>query len=157
MVTHGNSRRCDFAEGQGERNEGLGKFWTEPFSAFSLYSSAADLGRFLSQLMQADCPFVAPSQKDWGSVPLTEFCSWGPGWGIEHGKGFDTFWHWGNLGDYQCFMAVSREREDGVVILTNSGNAKPVFAELTQHFLGRPLLCAENRFLNRIETHEFCR
>lgn len=145
----------DFADGHGERNEGVGKFWTEPFAAFSLLSTAADLAKFLLVFLTESQSAPWMKNMTTSQVSLTPSCSWGLGWGMEHGSAAETFWHWGNLGDYQCFMAGSRELADGIIILTNSGNAKPAFADLAHHYLGRSLLCAHSGFVKLIEAHKF--
>ena len=144
------------AEGQGVRNNGAGKFWVEPFSAYSFYSSVADMAQFISNAITTGHSMSHSFNKVTPGIPLTEFCSWGLGWGIEHGTNFETLWHWGNLGDYQCFMAISSELQDGIVILTNSGNAKPAFAELVEHYLGRSMACAQVGFIEMIVGHKFC-
>src|SRR6185312_4983482 len=38
--------QSEFAMGYGKRNEDLGKYWLEPYAAFSLYTTATDLAQF---------------------------------------------------------------------------------------------------------------
>ena len=142
------------ATGYGIRNHGVGSEWSEAFSAFSLYSTIEDLEQFICGIInglkennsiynELLCPRV------W----LTKTCSWGLGWGIEHPS--QTFWHWGNLGNFQCFIAGSQIYQDGIVILTNSGNAKSAFYDLIIQTMGREIKCSQQVFLEKIENHNF--
>ncbi len=91
----------------------------EPVAAFSLYTSAADYGRFLAALLKderslrqiVESPVPVNSKLD---------LSWGLGWGIERSQGDVILWHWGNNPGYRAFVMASPSSGDAFVLFTNS-------------------------------------
>jgi tetratricopeptide (TPR) repeat protein len=56
---------------------------------------------------------------------------WGLGWGIQEGERGTAFWHWGDNGNFRCFVVAYPERTDGLVYFTNSNNGLAIARELT--------------------------
>lgn len=105
---------------------------TTPVAAFSLHTTAADLGKFLVAVLNDDAltrtltsaPVVA--DRDAG-------VAWGLGWGIEEGR---SIWQWGNNPGYRAFVIASTGTRDGFVMLTNSENGLALAEPLTNRILG---------------------
>src|SRR5215813_461328 len=114
-----------------------------PSAAAGLYSTAGDFARFMIEI-------IAPSKKDaWhlSESSLNEMLkpqsrvdgavSWGLGWGLQHTRSGDAFWHWGNwAGLYQHFAMALRDERKGVVIMTNSGNGLKLCKQLAPVAIG---------------------
>jgi len=91
----------------------------EPVAAFSLYTSAADYGRFIVALLKderslrqiVESPVLVNSKLG---------LSWGLGWGIERSQGDVFLWHWGNNPGYRAFVMASPRSGDAFVMFTNS-------------------------------------
>lgn len=105
-----------------------------PVAAFSLHSSAADLGKFLSHVLNDESMLrqitAAPVTVDPGLK-----LSWGLGWGIEHGNLGDYLWQWGNNPGYRAFAMASVRTGDGFVMLTNSENGLQLAEPLARKIL----------------------
>ena len=58
---------------------------------------------------------------------------WGLGWGIQRKDGHRTLWHWGDNGEFKCFVMADPAAKSGVVMFANSENglqiAKPLIDE----------------------------
>lgn len=142
------------AAGHGQRNDGLDKKFVEGFSAFSLYTTPSDYAQFLLAMM-SNTNANEKSLLDLMLTPqvnLEAFCSWGLGWGLEHTSKGDYFWHWGNMGDSQCFTLASREHRQGIVIMTNSENGLALCELLVQQVFTLQHPCAKKTFLMKLEN-----
>jgi tetratricopeptide (TPR) repeat protein len=53
---------------------------------------------------------------------LSKNIFWGLGWGIERNGASKTLWHWGDNGDFKCFVVANPARKSAVVMFTNSEN-----------------------------------
>ena len=124
------------ASGDGQRNEGAERRWPAAFAPSSLYTTATDYARFLIQLMSnEDGPGGQRSISTEMLTPqirVSDKTSWGLGVGLESTSVGEWFWHWGDMGDFQSFALGSRERRQGVVILTNSGSGLSICEQLVQ-------------------------
>lgn len=115
------------AEGHGTSSTGGHRF-REPWSAFSLHTSAAEYARLVIAMMadeDAEAMFEPAARVD-------DELSWGLGFGLSG----DVFWHWGDSGDFQSAVAGSRRDGRALVCLTNSEHGLPLCAELTGRVLG---------------------
>jgi CubicO group peptidase (beta-lactamase class C family) len=116
------------AEGHGTSSTGGHRF-REPWSAFSLHTSAKDYARLVAAMIadhDARPMFEAATRID-------DELGWGLGFGLSGG---DVFWHWGDSGDFQSTVAGSRHDRTALVCLTNSEHGLPLCAQLTADLLG---------------------
>jgi CubicO group peptidase (beta-lactamase class C family) len=64
---------------------------------------------------------------------LSKKLFWGLGWGIQRTDRGDALWHWGDNGEFKCFVMAEPKTKSGVIMFTNSENglaiAKPVIDE----------------------------
>jgi CubicO group peptidase (beta-lactamase class C family) len=89
--------------------------------AFSLSSTAGDLGIFLSEL-------VAPHRVDPALVALmltpqihvADDIEWGLGIGLENDSGVRSIWQWGNNPGFGGFLVGYPDFRTGIVVLANS-------------------------------------
>jgi CubicO group peptidase (beta-lactamase class C family) len=112
------------------------KSWqfSAPVSAFSLYASAEDYGKFLATVLNderlikqiVDFPVTVNS-----SLNL----SWGLGWGLERRDDDLFIWHWGNNPGYRAFVIASVRTGNGLVMLTNSEDGLTLAEPLTNKVL----------------------
>jgi CubicO group peptidase (beta-lactamase class C family) len=107
---------------------------TTPIAAFSLYTSAADYGKFLVTLLN-DAALLKQITSAPVAVDARLGLSWGLGWGIEHGQDDDYLWQWGSNTGYRAFVMASVKTGDGVVMLTNSENGLKLAEPITQRLL----------------------
>jgi len=117
---------------------------SEAKSASSLYSTSRDIARFVIENMEPsdrDGPRLSPGTVDEMLGPqmrVNDSVSWGLGWGLQHADDGDSFWQWGDNGGYKNFVVASRERGEGVVILTNGANGLKLCEELVPEAMGGP-------------------
>jgi len=131
------------AEGHGEgRSPEAGTHWPEALAAYSLYTTPADLARLVSEILHlghGDRFRLSAASVEAMLTPqvaIDTSISWGLGWGLQPAPGGFSFWHWGDLGNYQAYVAASREQGDGVVIMANSSGGLSICGELTTAVLG---------------------
>jgi hypothetical protein len=67
------------------------------------------------------------------TIPL----GWALGWGIERSAAGSYFWQWGD-GEFKAFAMGSREKEEAVVILTNSANGLNLCRVVVEYVLPGP-------------------
>jgi hypothetical protein len=99
------------ADGHGTSST-RGHRFREPWSAFSLHTSAPEYARLVVAMMadeDAEAMFEPAARVD-------DEPGWGPGFGLRG----DGFWHWGDSGDPQATVAGSRGDGRALVCLTNS-------------------------------------
>ncbi|KAF1024617.1 MAG: Penicillin-binding protein 4* [Acinetobacter bereziniae] len=94
---------------------------TEPISAFSLYTTAEDYGKFLEVVLSDNKLLQAITESAVMVDPKLNL-RWGLGWGVENNQKKTYLWHWGNNPGYRSFVLASVETGDGFVFLTNSEN-----------------------------------
>jgi CubicO group peptidase (beta-lactamase class C family) len=105
--------------------------FTTPIAAATLYTSAADYGRFLVAVLN-DAALLKQITGSPVTVDPGLRLSWGLGWGLERGGKGVYLWQWGNNPGYRAFVMVSVQTGDGFVLFTNSENglalAEPITA-----------------------------
>jgi CubicO group peptidase (beta-lactamase class C family) len=115
------------AQGHGTSSTGGHRF-REPWSAFSLHTSANDYARLVAAMIADDD--AGPMFES--ATRIDDELSWGLGFGLSG----NVFWHWGDSGDFQSTVAGSRDDGRALVCLTNSEHGLPLCAELTADLLG---------------------
>jgi CubicO group peptidase (beta-lactamase class C family) len=117
-----------------ENGERLGKH--RPLQAnasYSLQTTAADYGRFVSAVLQGarlksdtyrkwlkptmNAPKDSALQLEEVSTELDAEIAWGLGWGLETERG--TFFQWGKMDGVRSFVLGSPKDKTGVVLFTN--------------------------------------
>jgi CubicO group peptidase (beta-lactamase class C family) len=116
-----------FANGHGESST-RGHEFTTAFAAFSLHATAGDYARFVAETMRSRLGQAMLVRQ----VAIDDSLAWGLGWGLAG----DVFWHWGDVGDFQCAAAASRTERRGLVCLTNGEHGLEACAELLDAVLG---------------------
>ena len=130
-----------------ERNRG-----TQANAAASLRTTAIDYARFVTAIMngaglkeETARLMLTPQVKvDAGCTNCidrkpskpSEALSWGLGWGLQSTGQGDAFWHWGDNGDFKCFVVASRKQKTGIVVFTNSANGLGIIPEIVGEALG---------------------
>lgn len=105
-----------------------------PIAAFSLYSTAADYGKFLVKVLNDD-DVIKQLTASPVTVDPSLGLSWGLGWGIERDQDDAYIWQWGNNTGYRAFVIASVRTGDGFVMLTNSENGLELAEPMTQKIL----------------------
>ena len=121
-------------------------------AAASLHTTAQDYARFVLAVMNGTGLAAGTArQMLTGQVKLDENCldcteskpahlsetlSWGLGWGLERIGGTDYFWHWGDNGNFRCFVMASRQNHAGIVMFTNSFNGLSIVDHVLNLALG---------------------
>jgi CubicO group peptidase (beta-lactamase class C family) len=148
------------AVGHDEKGQATGKnLWPEMNAAASLHCTPTDFCTFTcavmrpspgdpihlgpemtremltSQVQVNDC---APWHDDW---PRTEVrpddrVSWGLGWGIQHTSDGDSFWHWGDNGNYRAFALGYPATGHGLVVMTNGKQGQQVINTILRDLVG---------------------
>lgn len=105
-----------------------------PNAAFSLYTTAADYGRFLVTLLNDEAVI---NQLTASPVLVDQALglSWGLGMGIAREREDSYIWQWGNNTGYRAFVIASVRTGNGMVMLTNGENGLKLAEPLTQKIL----------------------
>jgi CubicO group peptidase (beta-lactamase class C family) len=113
------------------------RVFAEPHAAYTLYSTANDLGRFLIEIMQPQtvspatiAQFVSPH------VDVNERVSWGLGIGVQRGDAHRSVWQWGQNPGYESLVVAYPEQRIGVVILTNATGGLAIAREIAYRAIG---------------------
>ncbi|MDJ0655377.1 MAG: serine hydrolase domain-containing protein [Xanthomonadales bacterium] len=98
-------------------------------AAASLHTTARDYGRFLIAVMKGeglpdDLAMAMVSQQSdiggWGDKSTWEHLGWTLGWGYQKGDGGGAIWHWGDNGNFRCFVLAYPERREALVYFSNT-------------------------------------
>ena len=115
--------------------------------AYSLQTTTDDYARFIQAILTpvglksstVDQMLSQQSQlprRFSGSTTLSPGLFWGLGFGLER-VGVDTwFWHWGDNGDFKCYVTANRARKDAIVYFTNSANGLDIADRILKLTLG---------------------
>lgn len=102
-----------------------------PVAPTSLYTSAADYGRFVVALLNDRATL-----KEVTNSPVTVSrpldLQWGLGWAIERADDGLFIWHWGNNLGYRSFVMASIETGDGFVMFTDSDDGMALAEPIAQ-------------------------
>lgn len=108
-------------------------------AAASLHTTASDYARFVVAVMAGEgLPndvatemLSAQSQiGGWGSQDTFEYLDWGLGWGLQKGERAPAIWHWGDNGNFRCFVIAYPSLGEGFVYFTNSNNGLAITDDL---------------------------
>lgn len=108
--------------------------FSEPIAPATLYSSAADYGRFLAAVV-SDKNLIKTTLASSVVADAGLGLNWGLGWGIEKSGGKNWIFQWGNNPGYRAFAIASVESGDGLVILTDSENGMALAEPITNRVL----------------------
>ena len=110
-------------------------------AAASLHTTAVDYAKFVIAIMndtgllpETTRQMLSPQIKVNSAVSDSVF--WGLGWGIEQTNDGPAFWHWGDNGDFKCFIVAFKEAKIGVVFLTNGANGLGIVEDIVLHAVG---------------------
>ena len=110
---------------------------TQAHAAASLYTTAADYGRFVAALL--NFRGLKKSTVDAMLTPQIEVernVSWGLGFGLERTSNGTGFWQWGDYGIFRNYVAAYPEKRIGVVYLANSQNGLSIGQEIIDLAIG---------------------
>lgn len=114
----------------------VGSGWSEPNAANSLHTSAMDYARFM--ILAAGLGGSAPP--NWARLTTRRATVredfglfWGAGWALEQNPdGSVAAFHWGSNPGFKSFALLDREREIGLVILTNGDHGLELVEEVVR-------------------------
>ncbi|GAB3556337.1 serine hydrolase domain-containing protein [Spirosoma fluminis] len=115
--------------------------------AYSLQTTADDYARFILAILDAK-GLKAGTVKQMlshqtrlprrlsGSDTLSTNLYWGLGFGVEETPAGEYFWHWGDNGNFKCYVAASSDSKQAVVYFTNSENGLSIIEPMLQNTIG---------------------
>ena len=125
---------------------------TQANAAASLFTTATDYAKFviaimngtglkeetISQMLTVQVKVDAACSNCIGRTPTkpSEHLSWGLGWGLQSNEQGDAFWHWGDNGNFKCFVVASRKKKTGIVIFTNGTTGLSIIPEIISEAIG---------------------
>lgn len=118
-----------------------------PNGAFSLLSNAEDYNRFLQAILSGKS--LQPATRQLLTSPASDaarcatppsptdpFIAWAAGVGLAATSHGPALWHWGDNGDFQGFFMMFPEKQESVVLLTNSANGLQLTDDVLRLLLG---------------------
>lgn len=121
-------------------------------AAASMRTTAIDYARFVIAVMNGEGlkeetirQVLTPQIKvDAGCTNCTDLkpttpsdsLSWGLGWGLQSTPRGDAFWHWGDNGNFKCFIMAFRGQKMGIVVFANSANGLGIMPEVVNEAVG---------------------
>jgi CubicO group peptidase (beta-lactamase class C family) len=125
---------------------------TQANAAGSLRTTAIDYARFVIAMMSGtglkeetvSRMLTAQVKVDAGCTNCidrkpskpSESLAWGLGWGLQSTGQGDAFWHWGDNGNFKCFVMAFRKQKMGIVAFTNSVNGLGIIPEIVGEAAG---------------------
>ena len=116
--------------------------------AYSLQTTAEDYARFIQAILTpkglkentVDQMLSSQSQLPtrFSGDTLSPNLNWGLGFGLERTGKDMYFWHWGDNGDFKCYVVANRARKNAVVYFANSANGIDVADRIVNQTLGGP-------------------
>lgn len=126
-----------------------------PNAAFTLHTNALDYGKFVCAFLkgiglksetinamsqfQVRVPEGSTHSIGNNSNRFSDVISWGLGWGLQHTKIGDSFWHWGDNQGVKCFIVGFKKSNRAIIIFTNSSNGLSLITEVIQKHFDTPL------------------
>jgi len=110
----------------------------------SLHTTSQDYAVFITALLNSKglrketiqsmlTPQVKLTEKIFPPLtPVSTSLSWALGMGIQDVRGEKSFWHWGDNGNFKCYMEVNETQKMGIVYFANSYNGLSILKELLQ-------------------------
>jgi CubicO group peptidase (beta-lactamase class C family) len=124
----------------------------EANAAASLHTTAADYAVFLDALLnrrglkhgtirEMEKPQIAVDPEctnctDRVPKELSKSVFWGLGVGIQESSEGESVWHWGDNGNFKCFMVAYPKQKLGLVMFTNGDNGLSIAKEVVHLALG---------------------
>lgn len=108
-------------------------------AAASLHTTATEYARFVIAVLTGEGldPDLAAMMREplvpveaRGQAEASRHLAWGLGWGIQDGERGRAIWHWGDNGNFRCFVIAFPEREQGLVYFTNSNSGLAIAGDL---------------------------
>jgi len=110
---------------------------TEANAAASLYTTAADYGRFVAAVMNGQGLKRETIEKMLTpQIEVEKGVSWGLGFGLEQMPNGQAFWQWGDYGIFRNYVAAYPKKKIGVVYLTNSQNGLSIGQDILDLAIG---------------------
>ncbi|GAB3496260.1 hypothetical protein GCM10027341_14760 [Spirosoma knui] len=115
--------------------------------AYSLQTTADDYARFILAVLDAKGLTAGtvkqmlshqtrlPKRLSAGDTLSTNLY-WGLGFGLEETPSGECFWHWGDNGNFKCYVAASSDQKQAVVYFANSENGLSIIEPMLQHTIG---------------------
>jgi CubicO group peptidase (beta-lactamase class C family) len=137
--------------------------WSKMSAASSLHTTSIDFARFMCLVMQSasDNPafigpemaiqMLTPQVQVFDSSPEPKHNSdkrkgiclrtnpnvgWGLGWGIQQTTSGDSFWHWGDNGDFRAYAEGNLKTGHGIAIMSNAKNGQKVIDSVLYAIIG---------------------
>lgn len=112
-------------------------------AAYSLQTTAGDYIRFVQAILNKKGlkkttfdeilhPQVALPFDD----PKGETLAWGLGWGLQQTAAGTSFWHWGDNGNFKCFVVGFDNAKTGMVVFTNGSPGLTLMPDLFKRCIG---------------------
>lgn len=111
-------------------------------AAASLHSTAAEYAQFMINIMRPPPPDTFHLRNETLDEMLTpqikakEGIQWALGWGLQETASGNSFWHYGNWGDFQAFAVGYRSLGLGTVVLANSSTGLRACKEIVPAAVG---------------------
>jgi CubicO group peptidase (beta-lactamase class C family) len=125
-----------------------------PNSAFTLQTNALDYAKFVLAILKGEGlrsetikeMLIPQIQVQEGCIittekscpPLSEFVSWGLGWGLQQTSLGHSFWHWGDNQGFKCFIVGFKKCNKAVITFTNSANGLSIISDILYKMLRIP-------------------
>ncbi|ANM31906.1 hypothetical protein ABI59_23580 [Acidobacteria bacterium Mor1] len=112
---------------------------TRADASSSLYTTAADYGRFIAAFMNGKTLSAATLRKlmkQRVEVNAEQGIDWSLGFGMQQDRNGPAFWQWGDFGVFRNFALAYPLRRTALVYLTNSENGLSICAPMVTFALG---------------------
>ncbi|HEY5235565.1 MAG TPA: serine hydrolase domain-containing protein [Rhabdochlamydiaceae bacterium] len=128
---------------------------TEPQNAaFTMHTNSLDYAKFIIAILKGIGlnakainemlqPQIRVQEGSTNSIEnytgqLSNSVSWSLGWGIQCTEMEDSFWHWGDNQGFKSFILGSKNRNNAIIIFTNSSNGLILISEVIKNYMGIP-------------------
>lgn len=107
-------------------------------AAWSLYTNPYEYAKFVIEIIDANKHLSMNSIEEMFKPQsiINEYLSWGLGWGIEHSYNQNSYWHWGDNGEYKAFTLFIPREKSGIVIMTNGYNGLNTCKDIINMLIG---------------------